>query len=98
MGVYQVSCGPIPMNIGGNRPGAFPELPIQPRNLDLSRKTQFKALDFFFRRTKHIRDFFILLTTVLIISFVAIFGGPLGGLKKSRRPLGTIRMGPHGAD
>ena len=29
LGVYQVSCGPIPMKIGGNRPGAFPELPIQ---------------------------------------------------------------------
>ena len=36
LGVYQVSCGPIPMIIGGNRPGAFPELPIQPRNQDFS--------------------------------------------------------------
>ena len=47
LGVYQVSGGPIPMKIGGNRPGAFPELPIQPRNQDFSRKTTIATLHIF---------------------------------------------------
>ena len=37
------------MKIGGNEAGAFPDLPILPRNGDLSRKTgpntQFRALE-----------------------------------------------------
>ena len=39
LGVFQASCGRISMNIGGNQAGAFPDLPIQPRSLDFSRKT-----------------------------------------------------------
>ena len=38
-GVYQLSCGPIPMKIGGNFPGGLPELPIRSKNQYLSRKT-----------------------------------------------------------
>ena len=50
LGVYQVSCGQKLMKIGGNRPGALPELPIQSKNQYLSRKTTiitFKVLIFF---------------------------------------------------
>ena len=39
LGVYQASCGRILLKIGGNQAGAFPDPPIQPRNLDFSRKT-----------------------------------------------------------
>ena len=46
-GVYQASCGQILMNIGGNQAGAFPDLPTQPRDLDLSRKTLLKAFERF---------------------------------------------------
>ena len=51
-GVYQLSCGPIPMIIRGNRPGGLPELPIQSKNKEFSGKTtitRFKTL-FFFRQ------------------------------------------------
>ena len=34
------------MEIGGNQAGAFPKLPVQPRNLQFSRKAQLTALDF----------------------------------------------------
>ena len=47
LGVYQASCGPISMKIGGNQAGAFPYLPIQPRNFDFGRKTYFQALEIF---------------------------------------------------
>ena len=39
-GVYQASRGPIPMKIGGNQAGAFPDLPIQPRNLDFEEENR----------------------------------------------------------
>ena len=39
LGVYQLSCGPIPMKIGGNFPGGLPELPIRSKNKEFSRKT-----------------------------------------------------------
>ena len=60
LGVCQASCGRILMKIGGNQAGAFPDLPIQPRNQDFLRKTQFIALDFFnvFADIFFIRDFF----------------------------------------
>ena len=59
LGVYQASCGQILMKIGGNQAGAFPDLPIQLRDPDFSRKTQFIDLIFFFlRRFFFIREFF----------------------------------------
>ena len=56
MGVYQVSCGPIPMNIGGNRSGAFADLPIHSKSKDFRRKTNFTAINSF----KHVCPCFIL--------------------------------------
>ena len=50
MGVYQVSCGPIPMKLGGNRPGPIPNLPVRSKKQYLSRKTTittFKLFIFF---------------------------------------------------
>ena len=47
LGVYQASCGQMLMKIGGNQAGAFPDLPIQLRDPDFSRKIQFVALNFF---------------------------------------------------
>ena len=47
LGVYQLSCGPIPMKNGGNFPEGLPELPIRSKNQYLSRKTtiiRFKLL------------------------------------------------------
>ena len=66
LGVYQAFCDPILMKFEGNQAGAFPDLPIQPRNLSLSRKTQFIALEFFKQVSlKTTSDnFSILLTTV----------------------------------
>ena len=59
LGIYQASCGQMLMKIGGNQAGAFPDLPIQPRHLDFSRKTQFTALEIFnfCRRCFFIREF-----------------------------------------
>ena len=56
------------MKVGGNQAGAFPDLPIQPRNLDFSRKIQSIAFEMFlffadFSLSAH---FLILLTPVLI--------------------------------
>ena len=54
MGVYQLSCGPIPMKIGGNFSGGLPDLPIRSKNKEFSRKTtiirfkHFKTTVFFF--------------------------------------------------
>jgi len=42
------SYGQIWMKIGGNQAGAFPDLPVQPGNLDVNRKTVKKAKDFIF--------------------------------------------------
>ena len=66
-GVYQVSCGPIPMKIGGNRPEAFPNLPIQSKKQYLSRKTTIIRLTKIncFRRYFLTDNFFILFTTAL---------------------------------
>ena len=65
-GVYQASCGPILMKIGGNQAGAFPDLPTQPRNLDFGRKTQFKALEtIMLVRRKQIYPIIVLLSLLL---------------------------------
>ena len=76
LGVYQASCGRISMKIGGNQAGAFPDLPVQPRNLDFSRKTQFKALEHFnfFGRTCFLSDRFVIRLTP--VSFPLVFWGP----------------------
>ena len=75
LGVYQLSCGPIPMIIGGNLPGGLPELPIRSKNKEFSRKTLFKAINIFenyrtFSPIIFLTDhFFILLTTVPLLVF-----------------------------
>ena len=53
LAVYQASCGQILMKISGNQAGAFPDLPMQPGNLDFSRITGklAKEISYFFRRT-----------------------------------------------
>ena len=68
-GVYQASCGRIPMKIGGNQAGAFPDLPIQPRNLDVNRKILLIALELFMLfspKTVLSDKLFMILTTVLV--------------------------------
>ena len=40
LGVFWASRGRIRMKIGGNQVEPFPDLPIQPRNLDFDRKTE----------------------------------------------------------
>ena len=40
LGVFWTSHGRIWVKIGGNQAEAFPDLPIQPRNLDFDRKTE----------------------------------------------------------
>ena len=70
LGLYQLSCGPIPMKIGGNFPGGLPELPIRSKNKEFSRKTtiirfnMFKQIYFFSPIIFLTANFFILLTTV----------------------------------
>ena len=39
LGIFWASHGRIWVKIGGNQAEAFPDLPIQPRNLDFDRKT-----------------------------------------------------------
>ena len=53
-GVFWASRGRIWMKIGGNQAEAFPDLPIQPRNLDVDRKTRKIAIEI----SKQFADFY----------------------------------------
>ena len=73
VGVYQASCGQILMKIGGHQAGAFPDLPIQLRDPDLSRKTQFIDLNIFFSPiVLKSENCFILLNLVLKFECIGI--------------------------
>ena len=62
--VFWASRGWILMKIGGNQAEAFPDLPIQPRNLDFVRKTGQNSP----RRIEQIRQFFLSEKCLILLS------------------------------